>query len=166
VRDFERLYAEHAESLMRFVIYRVGDRDLAEDLVADTFERVYRTRVRFDTRRASEKTWIYGIALNLIRDHARHHAVVHKPHPGVEWIRSEGGASDDAAVIEDRDLIGRALEQLSTEEHEVVALRFGADLTNPEIARITHESLSTTEGRLYRALRKLREIIGDEVLRQ
>ena len=45
---------------------------------------------------------------------------------------------------------------LSAEEREAVALRFGADLTVPEIAELTGNSLTTMEGRVYRALRKLR----------
>src|SRR4051794_39276638 len=72
--DFERLYAAHAEALLGFLVYRTGDRTLAEDVVADTFERILRTRVRFDPRKSSEKTWIYTIAVNLLRDHARRSA--------------------------------------------------------------------------------------------
>ena len=68
---FERLFEEHAEPLLGFLVYRTGNRPLAEDLVAETFERVIRARRRFDPRRGSEKTWLYSIALNCLRDHAR-----------------------------------------------------------------------------------------------
>ncbi len=60
--DFERLYDEHAPALLAFLVYRAGNRDLAEDLLADTFERVLRARRPFDRRRSSEKTWLYAIA--------------------------------------------------------------------------------------------------------
>ena len=60
-------------------------------------------------------------------------------------------------AVADRDLINRSLAALSEEEREAIALRFGADLTVPEIARLTGERLTTVEGRVYRALRKLRE---------
>src|ERR687893_890352 len=69
--EFERLYAAEAAGLFSFLAYRVGDRSLAEDLTADAFERALRSRRRFDRRRGSEKTWLYAIALNLLRDHAR-----------------------------------------------------------------------------------------------
>src|SRR5688572_20268561 len=69
--EFERLYASHAQRLFGFLVYRTGNRALAEDLVADTFERAMRARRRFDRRRASETTWLYTIALNLLRDHGR-----------------------------------------------------------------------------------------------
>ena len=70
-KDFDRLYAEHAESLLSFLALRTGDRALAEDVFADTFERVLRKRGTFDRRRGSEKAWLYTIALNLLRDHFR-----------------------------------------------------------------------------------------------
>jgi DNA-directed RNA polymerase specialized sigma24 family protein len=49
---------------------------------------------------------------------------------------------------------------LSAEEREAIALRFGADLTVPEMAAVLDEPLTTVEGRVYRALRKLREALG------
>ena len=69
--EFERLYEAEAQGLFGFLAYRTGDRALAEDLLADTFERALRSRRRFDRRRGSAKTWLYAIALNLLRDHAR-----------------------------------------------------------------------------------------------
>ena len=53
---FEELYAEHARPLVRFLMYRTGDAALAEDIAADTFERVLRARRSFDPRKASKKT--------------------------------------------------------------------------------------------------------------
>jgi RNA polymerase sigma-70 factor (ECF subfamily) len=55
-----------------------------------------------------------------------------------------------------------AMETLSAEEREAVALRFGADLTVPEIAKVLDQPLTTVEGRVYRALRKLRSRLGDD----
>lgn len=158
MRDFERCYAEHAQPLLRFLIFRTGDRALAEDIVADTFERVLRSRGRFDPRRSSEKTWIYSIAVNLLRDHARHQAVAARAHELSPSGAAESSA-DLAGAAEDRDLIRRGLASLSVEEREAIALRYGADLTLPEIAKVTKEQLSTVEGRVYRALRKLRQTL-------
>jgi RNA polymerase sigma factor (sigma-70 family) len=161
MRDFERCYAEHAEPLLRFLIYRTGDRPLAEDVVADTFERVLRSRARFDPRKSSEKTWIYSIALNLLRDHARHNAVaVRAAERDRAPVTTHSGA-DALDQVHDRDLISRGLATLAPEEREAIALRYGADLSMPEIAKVTHERLSTVEGRVYRALRKLREELAD-----
>jgi len=59
-------------------------------------------------------------------------------------------------AVEARDTVAKALGVLSGEERDAVALRFGADLTVPEIAKLLGEPLTTVEGRVYRALRKLR----------
>jgi len=156
--EFERLYEEHAGDLLGFLTYRCGDRSLAEDLLADTFERVLRARRRFDPRRGSRKTWVYSIALNLLRDHARRQAAEAR---ALERVRPT--AADESARELDgfgeRDELMRALQTLSDEEREAIALRYGADLTVPEIARLTGERLTTVEGRVYRGLGKLRDLL-------
>jgi RNA polymerase sigma-70 factor (ECF subfamily) len=156
-QDFERLYAEHAEPMLRFLIYRTGDQAVAEDLLADTFERVLTARKPFDPRRASEKTWLYTIALNLLRDNARRTSARQRALERVYAAHETAEATPDLDAIEQRDELQRALSHLSGSEREVVALRFGADLSIPEIAKLTNEKLSTTEGRVYRALRKLKQ---------
>ena len=69
--DFERLYEAEAQGLFGFLAYRTGDRALAEDLLADTFERALRSRSASTAGAGRPKTWLYAIALNLLRDHAR-----------------------------------------------------------------------------------------------
>jgi RNA polymerase sigma factor (sigma-70 family) len=157
--EFERLYEEHAQGLLAFLAYRTGDRAQAEDLLADTFERVLRARRRFDPRKGSRKTWIYSIALNLLRDQIRRKEAEGR---AVERVR-EPAASGTGSIegVADRDELARALAELSEEEREAIALRFGGDLTVPEIARLTGEKLTTVEGRVYRGLRKLRELLGE-----
>ena len=153
--QFERLYEEHAQSLFGFLVYRTGDRTLAEDLLADAFEKVLRARRPFDPRKATEKTWLYAIALNCLRDHGRRSAARERA-----MERTLVPVGDDSRLlerVEHRDDLGRALETLSEEEREAIALRYGADLTVPEIAKLTKEKLTTVEGRVYRALRKLRD---------
>jgi RNA polymerase sigma-70 factor (ECF subfamily) len=151
--EFERLYAAEAAGLFSFLAYRTGDRALAEDLLADAFERALRARGRFDRRRASQKTWLYAIALNCLRDHARRVSAETRAFERAEVPANE---FDPLAAVEHRDELGRALATLSGEEREAIALRFGADLTVPEIAKVLGEPLTTVEGRVYRALRKLR----------
>ena len=154
--DFERLYEEHAQPLFGFLAYRTGDRTLAEDLMADTFERALRARNRFDRRKASEKTWLYTIALNLLRDHARRAGSEQR---ALERLPGAGdaGQPDELAGVEHRDEVQRAMAILSDEEREAIALRFGGDLTVPEIAKLLKEPLPRVEGRVYRSLKKLRD---------
>jgi RNA polymerase sigma factor (sigma-70 family) len=153
LKQFERMYADHAGRIYALFAYRTGDRALAEDLLADTFERALSARRRFDPRKGSETAWLYAIALNRLRDHQRR-AEAERRAVERSWSPDEHDPGSDAFA--ERDEVRQALGVLSDEERDVVALRFGADLTAPQIARATGESLTTIEGRLYRALRKLR----------
>jgi RNA polymerase sigma factor (sigma-70 family) len=152
--EFEQLYTENAQAVFAFLAYRTGDEALAEDLLADVFERALRSRKRFDPRRGRKRTWLYSIALNLVRDHRRRAAV--EAQVVAQAALVPAASEHETERLEARDEIGRALSVLSDEEREAVALRFGADLRLKEIARVTGVSESAAEGRLYRALRKLR----------
>lgn len=155
--DFDRLYEEHAQPLLGFLVYRTGERALAEDLVAETFERILRSRTRFDPRRGREKTWVYSIALNCLRDHARRRSAEQRAVERHAAVGAESAGAGGIELVEEHDRLGRALEALSAEEREAVALRYGADLTLREMAKLLGEPLTTVEGRVYRALRKLRD---------
>lgn len=153
--DIERLFSEHAQPLYGFLAYRVGDPDVAEDLLGDTFERVVRSREGFDPRKGSEQAWIYTIALNCLRDHLRR--------SGAEGRALErfgvGGATsqpDSHDRLQERERLLRGLERLDENEREIVSLRYGADLRLQDIATVTGHPLTTVQGRLYSGLRKLR----------
>ncbi len=156
---FERLYSEHAESLLGFLIYRTGDRPLAEDLLGETFERAIRARKRFDGRRASEKTWLYTIALNSLRDHQRRAGAEQR---ALEKVGADahGGAPDASEAVADRDAVDRAMRALTDEERDAIALRYGAELTIPEIAKLAGLRETTARGRVYGAMQKLRAELG------
>ena len=159
-RRFEELYEEHARPLLSFLVMRTGDRALAEDLLADTFERVLRKGRTFDRRRGSEKAWLYSVALNLLRDHLRRSAAEGRVTESLGFQRGATAPDPQLEAVEHRDVLDRALAGLSPDEREAIALRFGADLTVPEIAKVAGISLTTAEGRVYRALRKLRGALG------
>jgi RNA polymerase sigma-70 factor (ECF subfamily) len=159
--QFERLYSEHAQRLFGFLVYRCGNRVLAEDLVADTFERALRGRRLFDRRKGSEKTWLYAIALNCLRDNARRETAESRALEREHALQTANGDAPSPGGVERHDDLHRALETLSEEEREAIALRFGGDLTVPEIAKLKKEPLTRIEGRVYRALRKLRDRLDD-----
>jgi RNA polymerase sigma-70 factor, ECF subfamily len=160
---FEQLYAEHAEALLGFLVYRTGDRAMAEEILADTFERVLRSRARFDPRRSSEKTWIYSIALNRLRDVLRRKDAEERA-----LQRSEAGAHEGAPEterVEERSTVAAALAQLGEDEREAVALRYGSDLTVAEVAKTLGVKVSTAEGRIYRGLKQLRDLLEEPARR-
>jgi RNA polymerase sigma-70 factor (ECF subfamily) len=160
---FEGLYNEHAQGVFGYLAYRCGSRDLAEDLLAETFERALRGRRLFDPLRGNERAWLYSIAMNVLRDQIRRRAAEGR---ALERVRSLRGPDSGAAPTEPG--VGAALQDalasLSVAEREVVALHFGAGLRAQEIAPLTGEPLTTVNGRLYRALDKLRKQLGADRL--
>src|SRR5215212_700543 len=131
--DFERLYADEAPGLFGFLAYRTGDRALAQDLLGDAFERALKSRRRYEPGRGSAKTWLYAIALNVLRDHLRRAAAEERARERMDRVR-EDAPDDRLEAIGARDELSRALGVLSPEEREAIALRFGAEMTAPEIA--------------------------------
>jgi len=157
--EFEELYEQHAQALYAFLAYRTGDRTLAEDLLSETFERALRARTRFNRRRGTAKAWLYSIALNCARNAARSQGAERR---ALERLGAPNEVLDAGLSLEDREELMHGLAQLAAEERDALALRFGGGLTSPEIARLTGERLTTVEGRVYRGLRKLRELLATE----
>jgi RNA polymerase sigma factor (sigma-70 family) len=165
---FERLYEEHAQGLFAFLRYRTGNTAVAEELLADTCERALRARRPFDPRKGSAKTWLYAIALNCLSDHARRRVgegrALERVAAGPGWQTAEEEidelAEGELEGIADRDELNRSMSALSGEEREAISLRYGAELTLPEIAKLTGVPLTTIESRVYRALEKLRESLA------
>lgn len=161
-KDFVRLYAEHAEALYAFLSYRT-DRSLAEDLLAETFERALKARGGFDRRRGSERTWLYAIALNAVRDNGRRAVAEAR-------ALAQVAASPDASTVnggwehelDRKDALHRALDALGDREREAIALRFGSDLSLADVAAVIGEPRSTAESRIYAGLKKLRQTLGDD----
>jgi RNA polymerase sigma-70 factor, ECF subfamily len=155
----ERLYTDHAEGLLGFLAYHTGDRALAEDIVADTFERVLTTRSSWRGR-SGEKTWLYSIALNSLRELARRRRAEARAVQRVAATQlvAVPVAAEAFGGVADRELLQQALGTLSEEERAVIALRFGAELSLREISELLGERQTTIEGRLYRGLRHLRDV--------
>jgi RNA polymerase sigma factor (sigma-70 family) len=154
--DFARVYEEHVWRVYGFLAYRLRDREAVEDLTQTTFERALRAWSRFDPTRASESTWLLAIARNLLIDHHR------RDHSGLvdeldeRSLPATPGPEERSAAS--AELVG-ALGQLSDRDREVVALRFGGDLTGPEIAALLDLTLANVQQILSRSLRKLRGIL-------
>ncbi len=154
-QDIEQLFTEHAQRLYAFVVYRTGDRAVAEEIVGDTFERVVRTRRRFDRRKGTEQSWIYAIALNLVTDHQRRARTERRALDSHGHAAERTTEPDRFSDVDDRDEIMRALAGLEPGMREVLALRYGADLRLKDIAKLTGLPLSSVHERVQRGLRRL-----------
>jgi RNA polymerase sigma factor (sigma-70 family) len=157
--DFARVYSEHVWPIYGFLAYRLGDRQVAEDLTQATFERAPRAWSRFDPRRASERTWLLAIARNLLIDHHRRDR--NRRTELLEEHLEPPVAGPEESITAGPDLTD-ALSKLSDRDREVLALRFGGDLNGPEIAEVLGLSLANVQQIISRSLRKLRELLEEE----
>jgi RNA polymerase sigma factor (sigma-70 family) len=112
-----------------YVAYRVPDRNDAEDITSETFERALRYRDRYDERRGEPIAWLLGIARNCLYD-AQLRARPEAP-SGPEPTRP-----GIAGEVVGRIALEEALASLSSDDQELLALRYGADLKVREIASL------------------------------
>ena len=157
--ELRRVYRAHVRAVFAFFAYSVS-REVAEDLTAATFERVVKAWARFDPAIASERTWILTIARNVLTDYYRRQShrgtVSTDEHPAL----LEAIVAVDDPITRHLSTSGFTswLRELNDREQQVLALRYGADLSAREIAA----TLSLSEPNVHqissRALRRLRDI--------
>jgi RNA polymerase sigma factor (sigma-70 family) len=162
--DFEVAFQQHFPSIYRFISRRVGTA-LAEDLTAETFATAYRRRASFEPRRGSLRSWLYGIAINLVRNHWR--AEQHLLALDARLV-PETDLPDSTEAIDQRVIatllaprLAAALGLLTRDQRDVLLLHAWAELSHEEIAAVLEIPPGTARSRLSRARASLREQLGD-----
>lgn len=156
-RGFATVYDEHVWQVYGFFAYRLRSRGDAEDLTQLTFERALRAWGRYDESRATVGTWLLVIARNLLVDHFRSdRSRRQEPLEDLEGEHDALTAPPQPPQLGLDPALERALVVLSDRERELIALRFGGDLSGPEIAELMGLSLANVQQILSRSLRRLR----------
>ena len=153
--DWDAVYAEQLPRVYNFFRYRFGDSADAEDLTARTFEKAWRARDRYRRDVAAFSTWLFTIARHVATDHYRRARPVV---PLSEIADLAGGPSpeDHAAEQSDAARLARLLGGLPVRERELLALKYGAGMTNRAIAQATGLSESNVGTIVHRAVQTLR----------
>jgi RNA polymerase sigma factor (sigma-70 family) len=147
------------EALIRrvyaYAAYRLGDGPDAEDATSETFERALRYRKSYDPKKGEPVAWLLGIAKRCVDG---------------GWNKAEFPSEElesvDPADLEETSLrrltIVRAVATLDERDRELIALRYGADLTARQIAELQGARTNAIEVALHRALGRLRAVLGDD----
>jgi RNA polymerase sigma-70 factor (ECF subfamily) len=151
----ERLYTACRDDVYAYVAVMLRDRSLAEDVTALAFERAFRRRRLFDSRRGSERAWLFGIARNAALDELRRRK--RSASVPVEPPDDSDAHGDQSETVLRRATVARALAGLTPRERELVALKFHAGLSNSELARVLGVSESNAGTLLHRTITKLRK---------
>lgn len=173
-RAFGELVGRYDARLVNFVYRTVGDRERAQDLVQETFVRVYRHLARFDQSKKFS-TWIYTISSNLakneLRNRSRNPLVLFQTirknweanHRQLEWEDTQYKPDDLFRKRHLREKIEQAVAQLPEHHRIVFVLRELEGKTYEEIAEITGCNLGTVKSRLNRARNNFAEIVAPMV---
>ena len=153
---FGLVYEEFFPQIHRFIQYRIGgNRHIAEDLASHVFMLALRAIGKYRHRSvAGFRAWIFRIARNAIADHFRRNQDV--AYDIESHARHLVDESDDYERIADSDILRRALEVLTPEQAEVIALRFSQDLSHREIAAIVGKKENAVRALQFRAIATLR----------
>ena len=152
--DWEALYAEQLPRIYNFFRYRVADGTVAEDLTSITFEKAWRSRLRYQRDLSSFSTWLFTIARNVAVDYYRQQ----RTEVSLDEIAGHDGMTPECLAVRQSDFkrLGALLASLPDRERELLALKYGSDLTNRAIAKITGLSESNIGTILHRTIASLR----------
>ena len=157
------LYDRYASQVYAYVYRRVGDPEVAEDLTGEVFMRVVKALHAGQTWHTSFRAWLFRVAHNLVVDHYRRRP----PEPllaldETDIAAEETSPADRLQQMLDHERLRRALRCLTSEQQEVLALRFGEGLTARQTAGVVNKTVGAVEALQHRALAALRRILTGE----
>ena len=150
----EKLYIEFRPKVYSYISSRVNNRDDAEDLTEDVFEKAFRASDRFDAQKASPGTWIYTITRNTVIDFFRKDRSYEEL---PEDMRDDALPEDDLLKKELMEELARALEGLSAELTDIIVMHYYDRLTLTDIAEKTGLSYGAVKLRHQKALALLKQ---------
>ncbi len=160
---FGELYDTHVESVYRYVLYRVREPSDAEDLTSEVFTRAFANIHRYRWQGKSFLAWLYTIARNAVTDRRR------RERPTVDLddafgVAEEGPTAHDRAVTgEQVDALRGAVKHLTSEQQEVLVLRFVQDMSSRQVAKMLGKNEGAIRALQFRALGRLRKLLIAEV---
>lgn len=127
----EKIYEDYRQKVFSYILSKVQNSDLAEDLCQNVFLKIYEKADTFDETKASVSTWIYTIARNTLTDYYRTRRVTSEI---PETLQSEQSTEDEVINGEMMERLADALSQMDERMRDVIILRFYDGKTLREIA--------------------------------
>lgn len=158
---FGELYDQHVDDVYRFVVSRVRNSAVAEDITAEVFFKALKKINGYADRGRSFSSWLYRIAANQTIDHYR------RDHPALD-LTEAASATPGNIVLEEvihRDQIHRAyaaIDGLPPAQRLAMRLRFSEDRSCADVGRIIGKSEAAVKLLVYRAVRRLRRDLADQ----
>ena len=162
---FQDLYEHYFKRVYAYVLLRVKDPALAEDLCAAAWRKAYEKIHTFDAKKGTFAQWIFGISRNEINMYRRLYWVRHffSLTQSEEYVPADDGKGplQQAEANEEKARLLAAAAKLSARERDVISLKFYSGLTNRQIAAMTGLSESNVGTIAQRAVQKMRREMED-----
>lgn len=156
--QFAQHYSEHIDEIYRYVFFAVRQHGpTAEDITSDIFMKAWKHAKRFDSEKASFRTFIFRIARTTVIDHWRTHKEVQEMNTEVMQkrdVKQQPGEQVDAQLFWQK-----AYTQLAEDAFEVMVLKYRNELSVEEIAEITERTEDSVKGLIKRSRATLKTVL-------
>jgi RNA polymerase sigma-70 factor (ECF subfamily) len=162
---FSELFDRYHDVVFRYVLFRMGDRNLAEDITQETFLRALRRISSVNYQGKDIGAWFVTIARNLIFDHVKS-SRYRLESPTAEFVElslSTGGPEQQVLDGATNDELLSCVRKLNPDQQECIQLRFLQGLSVAETARIMHRNEGAVKALQHRAVRRLGQLLPEGI---
>lgn len=158
-KEFSYIFETYYKRVYNFIYYRVNNHYTAEDLTSRIFEKVMLKINTYDESKSPFEVWLFAIARNVANDYFRslQNNKILSIDTFKNLISGKKTPEDIVEIAETNDELLKALSILNERERNIVALKFGADLKNVEIAKVLDLTESNVGVILFRTMKKLKK---------
>jgi len=158
---FVQLYRSHYDSVLRYCVHRLFERQMAEDVTSEVFLKVVENINGFKGNKKQFRCWLYRIATNAVNNHfrkarRRKHLLI------IAHEQADSQVADCGESAEKLTVLREAVFTLKPRYQTIITLRFFENLKLTEIAEVLGSSPGTVRSQLMRALAKLRKVLAAE----
>ena len=155
---FGRIYDHFADKIYRFIYFRVGHKEVAEDVLSDTFVKSWQKINQINSPTALSG-WLYQIAKNNIIDYYRLKKELIPLGDVEEFLEDEANPVDLLNLSFQQAKIVNLLSQLPVDQQQVIKYKYFEDLTNEEIAYVMGKTEGSIRVLQHRAIVKIKELL-------
>lgn len=156
----QAIYEHYSLGIFRYIYYRIGDYEMAEDLRAEVFVKMLEGLGSFSYQGWSISAWLYRIAHDRVVDHLRRMKRRQQEPLDDQYIDPSAGPDTLSLARLDHAALQEAIGKLTDEQAEVIILRFIQDLSLREVAQITGRTEGAIKALQHRALQALGRLLG------
>jgi len=160
--DLVAIYEENSPGIYRYAVRLLGDANLAEDCVSETFSRFLGAIQRGGGPKENIRAYLYRVAHNWITDFYRRQPLPELDLEDYEPVEPGSNPASEVAEAMERERVRKAILRLPPEQQQIIQLRFLENWSHEEVAQVLGKSADATRSMQYRAMGSLRRMLIEE----